>query len=275
MKATKMPTKKFVAYIDKRIKKHLIEHRIYDIDTYAWLDAETVNPKHLGYAAWVLTPKVEFEFEAFFNQQSLSKRPSNSDIEMMTAGRDFIETMKGAYYMIGQTLFFAEYEPDSLSASYASSNLNSAILHLNIASDRIREYYAFTLTGKSFKKYAGRDREKNEYSRLFADAKDILFKKKHTDRESIQNADDAFNLAKKVQKHRQIRNKVVHEMASHYSIAQSHLLRTQQATFDGRHTDEIKDTYELSEKVSIIADWYNQLVKLGNFVFIIEVKSRT
>lgn len=265
---------KLVEYFDEEVKRILVQNEIYDIDAYGWLDADTVDPKYSGYAEWVINPKVEFDFEAYLNQKALSQRPEHTDIEMMASGDDFFEIMKAAYLMIGQALFFHGHQAESISTSYASANLTGAILQLNIASDRVRDYYAYALTGKGFEKYAGNDRAKRSYPKMFEDAIGIVSGYKVKNAELTGMAKVAFEIAQDIEEKRKSRNKLVHQLASHYSRIQKRLLEQQQASFDGKDNETLEKSYDLADELSSVLHWYKQLVELGNTVLNLEARTR-
>ncbi len=140
-----------------------------------------------------------------------------------------------------------------------------AYFQLNIASDRIRDYFVYALTGNNFKTYVGDDEKKKEYSRFFSDALKIT-----PNQEASSLAEVAKSLASDVQKCRKVRNQMVHNLASQNAKLQKgffkNLKNNKSSIFHNiaSFTDEIQDN----------VDWYKKLVELGNLVFLIESKTR-
>lgn len=265
---------KLIEYFDEEVKRILVQNEVYDVEAYGWLDAETVDPKYYGYAAWVISPKVEFDFAAYWDQKPFTQRPENTDIGMMASGHDFFEMMKAAYLMIGQALFFHCHREENLGTSYASASLTGAVVQLTIAADRIRDYYAYALTRESLEEYAGKDRKKKTYSKLFEDAISIVSGYEGQSDELIGMVKFALGLACDIQEKRKHRNKLVHQLASHYSRAQKRFLEQQQASFDGKEIETSEERFDLADDLSNVLHWYKQLVELGNVVLSLEVRTR-
>jgi len=190
----------------------------------------------------------------------------------MTLGDDFIEAMKGAYLMLGQSLFFSKHKEEELSTTYGSANLNGAIFQLNIAADRIRDYYVYALTGKSFKKYKKSSKNNEEenkkgvYAYFFSDALKI-----NSNNQISSWQQTAQSLANEVQKHRKSRNDIAHKIASQNA-------KLQKAFFINQKNNESKlfpDNLTLfPDEIPANIEWYKLLVELGNVVFLIEAKTR-
>lgn len=268
MKTTKfIKPKKLVEYYDQEIREALSENNLYDIEFYGWLNEDTVDPDYSGYAEWILNPQIKFDIlDIVFHGQTLPNTTKDIDIEITALGFDFIEAMKGAYLMLGQSLFFSKHEEENVSTTYGSANLNGAIFQLNIAADRIRDYYVYALTGKSFETFARNDKGKKEYSRFFADAL-----KNNLSEETLTLAKQAESLAIDVQKCRKVRNQITHNLASQNAKLKKGFFQNQK---NSKPSIFPVDIALFPNEIPANIDWYKNLAKLGNLVFLIESKTR-
>lgn|GEM_PF-2589772 len=275
MKTTKfIKPEKLVEYYAQEIQEALFENKLYDIEFIGWLGGEgNVDPDYSGYAERIINPLIKFDIlDLAFHEKTFPNTKDDVDIEIMTLGDDFIEAMKGAYLMLGQSLFFSKHEREELSTTYGSANLNGAIFQLNIAADRIRDYYVYALTGKSFEKYkksSKNNEEKNkkgEYAYFFSDVLEI---NPNDQISSWQQKANSFAID--VQKHRKARNDIAHSIASQNA-------KLQKAFFINQKNNESKlfpDNLTLfPDDLPANIEWYKLLVELGNLVFLIESKTR-
>jgi hypothetical protein len=266
LEATKfIKPEKLVQYYDQEIREALFANKLNNIEFCGWLNEDTVDPDYSGYAERILNPRIKHDILDVLNGQTPSRAINDSDIKIMVLGRDFIEAMKGAYLMLGQTLFFSKHEEEDISTTYGSVSLNGAVYQLNIASDRIRDYYVHALTGRSFKKYVDRDNQKKEYSQFFDYALNTL------NAEAFPLAEKAKSLAIDLQKRKKERNDMVHELASYYAEIEKNFFNSQQV-----NTLNIANAYvkNFVDKIQTNIEWYKKLVELGNLVFLIEIKTR-
>ena len=273
MEATKfIKPEKLVEYYDQEIREALFVNKLNDIEFYGWLDADTVDPDYLGYAERILNPRIKFDIlNLVFQGQTLPNTTENIDIEIMALGCDFIEAMKGAYLMLGQSLFFSKHEKEDFSTTYGSANLNGAIFQLGIAADRIREYYVYALTGKSFEKYIKLSKKNegnttNQYPQFFADALKFA-----PDEEVKFWQEKAKSLAVDVNEFRDTRNKITHVLASQNAKLQKGFFQNQKNNAPSIFPDDIA---LFPDEIPTNIDWYKKLIELGNLVFLIESKTR-
>lgn len=265
MEATKfIKPEKLVEYYDQEIREALSEHELYDIELYGWRE---FNPDYSGYAERITNPRIDLDILSLaFEGKKLPVTTRDDDIEIMALGSDFIEAMKGAYLMLGQSLFFSKHEQEDISTTYGSANLNGAVFQLNIASDRIRDYYVYALTGNNFETYHGNDKTKKEYYRFF----DYALKLFKSNAEVLSYAKAANDIAKDVQKRRKVRNKMVHELASQNAKLQKGFFKNQKDNKSSLFPVISLFPDDIPENI----DWYKKLVNLGNLVFLIETKTR-
>ena len=270
MKTTKfIKPEKLVEYYDQEIQEALSENKLYD----GWLDGEgTIDSDYSGYAEQIINPRLMFDILDILNEKTFPNRKDGVDIEIMTLGEDFVEAMKGAYLMLGQSLFFSKHEKEELSTTYGSANLNGAIFQLNIAADRIRDFYVYALTGKSFEKYKKSSKNHNEKNKSFEYA--YFFSNALTINSNNQISSwqqKAKSLAIEVQKHRKARNDIAHSIASQNA-------KLQKAFFINQKNNEStlfpSDLTLFPGDLPANIEWYKLLVELGNLVFLIEAKTR-
>ncbi|KGK41397.1 hypothetical protein LH51_15080 [Nitrincola sp. A-D6] len=254
---------KLVEYFDSKVRESLDEKRLYSIEGYGWLNADDTDPDYDGYAKWHTEPRVEYDFDAFFNRKPFTVKPENIDIEMVSIGHDFMEVMKAAWLMLGQAIFFQEHSKEKvdLEFTYVSLNLISAIVQLNLASDRIRDLFFIAVTGK------GPGRSDVNFSKIAKDAS----KKAGSDQDLAVLTQGIAELSERIFPNRRLRNDLVHELASNNAIFQRQLLREQQefhqtVSEHAKCNSEKKFQY-LENNLEKTINCYRDLIEVGNLVF--------
>ncbi len=273
-----------VQYFDEEVRDALLNNQLYCIDAYGWKDADTPDPAYNGYASWHLNPKVEFDFESYWDERPFDVRPEDNDIQMMLNGYDFLEVMKAVWLHIGQSLFFQKHSDGSseLEFTYSSLSLMSAISELNMASDRIRDYYVLAIANETHSRFIKRKNAGVSNIRAYTAIYEFALnhEKSNLLSEKIKKANE---LASSIGKKRKYRNNLIHKMASNNAVLQTKFLKQQQRLHDEQRattdlapkiTENEMDGQMINDKLEFVKEWYLELIELGNLVFELELYSR-
>ena len=168
-----MQSNSLAEHLEKEIATLLTSHQIYDIGNYGWLNENTPDPEFLGHAMWQIEPPLEFEHDSAFGEAPVCHRPTEYEEVLTISGADFEGLMRLAYRSIGLTLWqkpLAENAPFSENHYFWLHYVNAMFL-LNIASDRLREFFIMAHFQKATKKYEKADREHRLFQTPFTQAK--------------------------------------------------------------------------------------------------------
>ena len=257
----------------------LSKDKIYDILDYGWLDYDTLDPEHVGHAIWQTNPPFEHEWESFFNQGRVTYTPTKRDEVFLRNGEDFAGSMMFARRSLGMALCYAvAADPHNLLGNDVEfwHACSSALLWLNIASDRLREYLLMAAFGQTQERYA-RQSPKAPYAEPFKQA----LGKASSDslRETLRKL---LDLATVIQKHRGRRNKLVHEIATRMAERSLEMLRQQRAdakrgqaaTGGPSHLHITDEAQQQTAALERAKHWYANLVDASSLVFEFEYFSR-
>src|SRR6266540_392309 len=128
---------------------------IYPILDYGWDDAETASSEYTGLAMWTTDAPFKLEFN-FWHQTVPPPEPTERDEIFHKAGEDFIGTMELARNSIGLNRYSWEHRKPGHMLNDEETfweHRAAAALWLNIASDRIRDYFVMARFGLSTKEY--------------------------------------------------------------------------------------------------------------------------
>jgi hypothetical protein len=182
---------------------------IYSVLNYAWEGENTPADVYVGLAMW--STDAPFEPDWFgWNRTKPPAMPTKQQQAYYKAAEDFLGTMELARNAIGLVLYSFERRKsenflDDIESFWEHSG--GAALWLNIAADRMREYYVTARFGMPTEEYE-------------AQGTRISFTKpfKAFDPNETPNAQkaaaDLRSDAKKLEKRRSARNTIVHEVAS-------------------------------------------------------------
>lgn len=270
----------------------LSKNKIYDILNYGWLDHDTPDPEHFGHFIWQKEPPFEHEWGAFFNQGKVKHTPTKRDEVFLRNGEDFAGSMIFARHSLGMTLCYAEtLDPENLVGNDAEfwHECSSALLWLNIASDRLREYLLMAAFGqtqkqytKQYKKQYPKQNHRIPYSEPFKRALD------QSSDELCETLRKLLALATIIQDHRKRRNKLVHEVATRTAERSLEMLRQQRAEAKRgqaipQHNDmhppyHLHITDDAEQRAAALErakQWYTNLVDASSLVFEFEYFSRS
>jgi hypothetical protein len=268
----------------------LFNNKIYDILNYGWLDHDTPDPEHFGHFIWQTEPPFEHDWGAFFNEDKVPYSPTKRDETFLRNGEDFAGSMIFARRSLGMALCYAEMlPPENLMSNDAEfwHECSNALLWLNIASDRLREYLLMAAFGQLEKQYAKKYRQQHPdqnpripYSEPFRQALD-------------QSSDELRELLRKllalsmvIQDHRKRRNNLVHEVATRTAERSLEILRQQRAEAkrgqslapnNDSHSYHLHITDDATQRVAAlerVKQWYKTLVDASSLVFEFEYFSR-
>ena len=265
----------------------LNEKGIYDINSYGWVDHDTPDPDFFGHAIYQMQPPFQMDWGALLEEAKATYFPTTRDETLVRSGEDFVGTMVFARLTLGMALCYAQgVEADIMTDEPMVSYWQeyAATLHwLNVASDRLRDYFVMALFGQSVKEYNKAYRLKNgnqqpTYSMPFQEAG------KNSSGPSKPSLGKLAPLAGKLQKHRTDRNIIVHRIAS-LAAKQSMELLYEQRRLIGTNPSSIgatesrpwgfQTTAELIESsIRQCKYWYGDLVIASSLVFEVEYFNR-
>jgi hypothetical protein len=182
---------------------------IYSVLDYAWEGENTPADDYVGLAMW--STDAPFEPDWFgWNRTKPPAMPAKQQEAYYKAAEDFLGTMELARNAIGFVLYSFEHrKPDNILDDIGPfwEHSAGAALWLNIAADRIREYYVTARFGVPPEEYEAQG-TRNGFTKPFR-----AFEASETPN-AQKAAADLRSDAKKLEKRRNARNMIVHEVAS-------------------------------------------------------------
>jgi hypothetical protein len=258
---------------------------------YAWQDEVTPSDDYVGLAMWTTDAPFKPRWNVW-DRAKAPKIPSERDEIFYKAGEDFIGTMELAKHAIGMVLYsFVHRKPDNIfddSLSFWEYRA-SATIWLNIASDRIRDFFVMARFGVTAKEYSKLHEKNGLYARPFRMHDGTELKK--TKRAALALVKDAEALGKM----RRTRNEIVHNVASRQGSKAVASLKTQKveaaqvpyvprstknALLQRQNWNETAELLrnernkELEEAIQVLKDWYLLLVHAAGLVFEFEYWKR-
>jgi len=273
--------KELLATIHDEVEQLLVRHDVHA--RYGWLSEDMSDPEYVGYAMWDVSPPFEHDWEGLQPGSTVTYEPTKRDEVLLRNGADFIGSMEFARRSLGMALCYAAvatpkshvYENQEFWHEYATT-----LQWLNIASDRLREYFLMARFGKTEDEY--KRKNKNEFAAPFKEPMDNA-------RDNIKKALSGLSaIAADLQAHRGDRNRIVHEIATQAAQASITILREQRELAKKGDTTQVPSwTHEdlqahiasipddnLATEVSNMKLWYTRLVKAGSLVFEFEYWTR-
>lgn len=264
-----------------------MSHDVHDIGDYGWQSEDTEDPDYIGHAMWQTNPPVETEWEYLFGNGPVRHRPTEKEKLLTVAGNDFEGLMRASRLSIGLCLLhklIATQKPLD-DDHYFWLHYTDAILQLNIAADRIREYFIVAFFNETSEEYKAKERKNGWFVAPFIAARDHCHR--YQIKTHITNAIAPLpNMADRIYKFRESRNEIVHDISTKLGKLYKDIIETQQQAFDSKsilltdkkmsdfdamrkRQEEIKQKHEteLSETSLAIIEWYKVLVKFSNHVF--------
>jgi hypothetical protein len=264
---------------------------IYSVLDYAWEDEDTPSSDYVGLAMWTTDAPFEPRWNVW-DRTSSPSMPTERDEIFYKAGEDFIGTMELAKNAIGLVLYSFEHrKPDNIMDDVEPfwEYRASAAIWLNIASDRIRDFFVMARFGITAKEYAKLHEKNGLYARPF---------RMHDATETKSAKQTALSLVKDAEalgRLRHTRNEIVHNVASRQGSNAVASLKTQKdeaARFPyvqrssedallrrqgWNETIELLNNErrkELEDAIQVLKDWYMLLIRASGLVFEFEYWKR-
>jgi hypothetical protein len=257
---------------------------VHSVLDYAWEGEDTPSSKYLGLAIWTSDAPFRLSWNVW-DRSAPPPMPSQRDETFYKAGEDFIGTMELARNAIGLTLYSCEHrKPDNImdDAEYFWEHSAAASIWMNIAADRIRDYFVMARFGVTAKEYATRGRGNGGYLYPFR-------AQQPNEAPRTKEAIDALVAdVKKLEQRRNSRNKIVHEVASRQGSNAVLSLKSQReesskTPYVPRSTSELiknpkgwnetiealsaERKKELEDAISDLKEWYLLLVHAAGLAF--------
>lgn len=280
-------TIKLVEYLDKEATSLLISNNVYDIGSYGWQSEDTEDPEYIGHAMWQVNPPIETESEYLFDNVPVRHRPSEKEKLLVVSGNDFEGLMRASRLSIGLCLIHQSIATDNPFADnhYFWLHHSDSVFQLNMASDRIREYFVAAYFDQTAELYKREGRKNGWYVTPFIQARDQCEQKKLG--ENISCAISPLpDMAETVYSYRESRNSIVHDISTKLGIMYKESVEKQQRTYDlpGRkipgsskisyeqmlesgNQAEMDRRKEISKAATNVVAWYQLLAKLSSHVF--------
>ena len=280
-------TPKLLEYIEQQVGEKLAGRELYDIGSYGWEDESTPAPEFLGHAMWQVEPPLQLEHSSAFGEAPVRHRPTDEQEVLAVSGADFEGLMRLSRMSIGLGLWHQQLAENAMFEDNDHFWLHylSAVVLLNAASDRLREFFVMAffrqkaaVYDKKKGKWSGNDYR--WYQTPFIEAKDS----KDSSMGSL--LENLARLAEKIYQHREARNAIVHEIATKIGYRERELTRQQRTRFDEqqrsgvvlekpRHVsiaerfEQAEDSHkvELRNAMDDVVSWYKTLVQASSYAF--------
>ncbi|MBZ5531019.1 MAG: hypothetical protein LAO20_06280 [Acidobacteriia bacterium] len=268
----------------------LVIHEVYDILSYGWSDHDTPDSEHIGHAMWQTSPPFEPEWGAFFSGNKVRYVPTDRDEVLIRNSEDFAGTMIFARRSIGMALcYFALIDSnESMSDNQEFwHEYSTALQWLNIASDRLRDFFLMARFGQNKGQYLRQSSlprgQRGAYAAPFQESLDTA-----TD-DNRQLLNKLLAVTTATQSYRDLRNALVHEVATRTAqqsinvlVEQRRLAAQGPRTYaPEKHvggdaaTKMAAEAYsQISSAVESLELWYKNLVDSSSLVFEFEYFNR-
>jgi len=144
----------------------LCSNEIYEIFSYGWSDQDTFDTDHIGHAMWQTSPPFEPDWTALLNGTPINHKPTKRDEILLLSGEDFAGTMIFARHSLGMALLCATAADTKTlmidrNQEWFWHQYATTLQWLNIASDRIRDFFLMASFGQTKKQYVDAYKNKN------------------------------------------------------------------------------------------------------------------
>lgn len=78
--------------------------RVFDVDSFGWLNENDEDPEFIGYVMWTLDPPYGLVFRGWPDKALPDRAPTKADQQLMELGHDFFGLGKTTRYFIGYAL---------------------------------------------------------------------------------------------------------------------------------------------------------------------------
>jgi hypothetical protein len=277
-------------YLDRETDSLLLANGVYNIGNYGWLSDEDIDPDAFGHAMWQTDPPLELDWETLNGCGPVRHRPTEKQKLLSVAGNDFEGLMQASRLSIGLCLFHrsvAAKNPLHDNHYFWLHHTNS-ILQLDMASDRIRDYFTVAFHDKTQKEYNNKDKydgkiKYNWYTTPFVHAADLC-RVKPIGGKMNQAVAPLPAIAAEIHAFRELRNEIVHEISTRLGRREKEFVEKQQKAHDVqkvqkaaelsfeelvKHHSSIdeKQKSELFTASETLVTWYKKLTELSGLVF--------
>lgn len=283
-------TEKLVEYLDQEASNQLLSQNLFDIGNYGWQSEDTVDPDYIGHAMWQINPPVDVDWQYLWGDGPVTVRPTDKEKLLTVAGSDFEGLMRASRLSIGLCLLhktIAMQRPLEIN-HYFWLHHTDTILQLNMASDRIREYFLIAFFDENSESYKPKGKKNGWFVTPFLEARDHWESNPITP--NISNALVPIpDMAERIYSFRQLRNGIVHDIATKLGKTHKELIERQQKASDPKSKlngmEEMFDhgamlqrqsaitkehERELDNSSQLLVEWYKILVKFSSHIFEVE-----
>jgi hypothetical protein len=257
----------------------LSEHKIWEVSHYGWEDADTPDREYGGIAFWEMSPPYKHDWGTLFEGRIPKYIPDKRDEVLLKSGEDLIATLMFARRSLGLTLCYAAVarsdvmgEDDEFWQEYATT-----LMWLNIASDRLRDFFIMARFGQTKSQY-------HEQYRMQRDPKDYRVPYSAPFKEPTEGVaptqesclKELSDLAENLQHHRKDRGDRVHEIATMTAQRSIDLLH-EQRRLAGRKTPLDRPPLHdeaLPPAIEAMKLWFGRLIKAAALAFEFEYFDR-
>jgi hypothetical protein len=252
--------------LDSEIEEILNAEGVFPVSSHGWIDHDTEDPEYAGHAMWQTDPPFQHDFSTLLGGGVVQYAPTLRDEVLTRSGDDFEAVMISARRSIGMALARAR-TIQSLAQDHSEKfwqDYSTCMMLLAIASDRIRDFAVMALENEEY------DSKKGEK------AQEALVKG------AIAKVPGLADLAKQSQAFKELRNKVVHKIATRAALRSVDILEEQRGhAISGKPVEIWEPTFEelqastsgQGDGASAIAaveetrSWYECLIKASNLIF--------
>lgn len=270
----------------------LSQRGIYKLSSHGWVGPDDIDPNEIGHAMWQMEdPADEVLMRDWYDTKPL--RLEEWKTLCSVAGADFEGLMNSARLSIGYALLQVYELGDQLDSedSLGSMYSRSAIMSLGAASDRIRDYFIAGFFRKSQAAYVNSSgegaskRQRSKYEGPFAEALNLKTKSEQlSERLTIMS-----RMAAEVQKYRERRNFVVHQVATELGRMRMRVIESVAngtTVYEGWEKLTDADLFHIAEEQKKQANaqmqwavedpisWYKLLIEFAEHVFFVENRHR-
>jgi hypothetical protein len=268
--------KSLLKVLQDEAEELLVQNKVWDVSGFGWQDADTPDAEYFGIAMWEMNPPFEHDWGTLLEGRIPKYPPTQRDEILLGNGEDLIATMIFARRSLGMALCFAAVSDpkivggnDEFWQEYAT-----ILMWLNIASDRLRDFFLMAQFGLKKKQYEKRYREENSTTTVPYSAP---FKAATEEASNLSKClSELAQLAENLQKHRHERNDRVHEIATIAAQRSIDLLREQRrlAGKTKSQTGPVFHDEALPPAIEAMKLWFGRLMKATALVFEFEYFDR-
>lgn len=283
--------------LEQEVRTALDAAKVFDINSYGWLNAHDPDPEFIGHAMWQLD-QPGIEDTALFQGQPVRQRPGDVDADVLGLGEDFTGMMQASRLSIGLSLLWhpqARHDPLAQSPFYWLHHTD-AMLKLAIASDRLRDLLVVACTGASPAAYKRAKKRHRLFATPFIEGKALLQARGLLDPRLIQAASLLPQFGERLFRCIDRRNRMVHEIATRMAKVMRETVSELRERFDrerlrgfiptpmpedeaawlaAEHTSTNERNSDIDGSLQGVVDWYRLLIEASNAVFRVEYWSRT